>query len=38
MYESGLGVEKDLTEARHWYMQAAKGGSKPAQDALARLP
>jgi len=37
MYEQGLGGDKDLTQARHWYQQAADQGHKEARRAIKRL-
>lgn len=40
LYENGIGVEKDLTEAIRWYKLSAQRGDRvaePAMDALARL-
>ena len=37
LYESGLGITKDLGEARRWYKLAADRGFEGAKTALARL-
>lgn len=36
-YEQGIGVEKDLKKAVHWYTRAAIGGDSEAELAVARL-
>lgn len=30
-YETGLGVDKDMAQARQWYTQAAKAGDTQAK-------
>lgn len=37
IYESGAGVEADVTKARYWYNKAATQEYKPAQDRLVYL-
>ena len=37
IYERGVGVPKDLAQARTWYERAAKGGSRKAMHNLAVL-
>ncbi|MCA9817971.1 MAG: SEL1-like repeat protein, partial [Cyanobacteria bacterium HKST-UBA01] len=37
LYEKGIGVEKDLGEAKNWYKKASDSGSELAKEALARL-
>jgi len=36
-YENGLGVSKDLNEARRWYNLAAEQGDSDAKKGLQRL-
>jgi TPR repeat protein len=36
-YETGLGVTRDLTEARAWYGKSAARGYQPGQSNAARL-
>jgi localization factor PodJL len=37
MYERGIGVQKDLPQAKGWYERAAKGGNRKAMHNLAVL-
>ncbi|UJJ49642.1 MULTISPECIES: TonB family protein [Rhodanobacter] len=37
MYQQGLGVTKDVTQARQWYFKAATQGFGPAQSRLGHL-
>jgi len=37
MYEAGIGVDKDIDQARHWYSQAAEAGNKSATDRMTFL-
>ena len=37
MYQEGIGVSKDLSEAVKWYQKAAKQGEKTAQENLKKL-
>jgi TPR repeat protein len=37
MFENGIGVEQDYSEATIWYQRAADKGSRTAQDSLRRL-
>ena len=37
IYENGLGVPKNDTQARQWYERGAEGGSEGAKKSLERL-
>lgn len=37
LYEEGVGVDKDLNQARLWYMKAARKGLREAESRLGRL-
>jgi hypothetical protein len=37
MYEAGVGVDKNIEQAKHWYSKAAKAGSKAASDRITFL-
>ena len=37
MYENGLGVVKNIGEARRWYRKAAEQGSEDAKERLKKL-
>ena len=37
MYEEGSGVDKDISQAIHWYTKAAEQGDEEAKEALERL-
>ena len=37
LYEEGIGVPKDISQAIYWYREAAKNGNKSATRALERL-
>ena len=36
-YEKGVGVEKNLKEAAHWYRQASEQGNEKAKEDIKRL-
>lgn len=36
-YERGLGVSKDLQQARYWYKQAEENGNVIAAEAIVRI-
>jgi TPR repeat protein len=36
-YERGVGVAKDIKQARHWYGRAAAKGYAPAQQRLKEM-
>lgn len=36
-YERGLGVSKDLQQARYWYRQAEENGNVIAAEAIVRI-
>jgi TPR repeat protein len=36
-YETGSGISLDFVKARYWYLQAAEGGDRDAQNSLGHL-